>query len=229
MKHTHFTLIELLVVIAIIAILAAMLLPALKEAKDSASGTLCFNNLRQIHTVGQLYLQDYNETFWPCRGDGGSTIAWTYYLYPSYDPSKTIIFPGWEFKNTTGNPNDIPFKITWCPKKRNMSGPSSGWYTGLCYGANGRLSWDFINPSWVVCPKQGMVKDPSATALFMDAYTEQINGAGWFYYWDWDPLRLGYPHRNSRNIVYVDGHVDAWKYPLPIDETGAVGKQLYRG
>ena len=54
-----FTLVEMLVVIAIIGILASLLMPSLVKALETARGTLCANNLRQIFLLQNSYAGDY--------------------------------------------------------------------------------------------------------------------------------------------------------------------------
>ena len=55
--RSRFTLIELLIVIAIIAILAALLLPALRSARETAKRASCINNQKSIgHYIHQYTL-----------------------------------------------------------------------------------------------------------------------------------------------------------------------------
>ena len=72
--RSGFTLIELLVVIAIIAILAAILFPVFARAREKARQISCLSNMRQLGVSTGMYVQDYDEQFYPHRFncDGGS-------------------------------------------------------------------------------------------------------------------------------------------------------------
>lgn len=59
-RRSAFTLIELLVVIAVIAILIALLVPALRAARDQAHRAVCLSHLKQLTTAWIAYADANN-------------------------------------------------------------------------------------------------------------------------------------------------------------------------
>ena len=88
MKLSHnkaFTLVELLVVITIIATLAALLLPALKAAKDRMKNVTCVNNIRQIGAALNSFLADNDDWYpyaHPSAANGKASRLWNWQLAP---------------------------------------------------------------------------------------------------------------------------------------------------
>lgn len=66
-KRRAFTLIELLVVIAVIALLIGLLLPALGSARNTARGTVCLSNFRQLALGWTMYADENKDTMLPLR------------------------------------------------------------------------------------------------------------------------------------------------------------------
>jgi prepilin-type N-terminal cleavage/methylation domain-containing protein/prepilin-type processing-associated H-X9-DG protein len=103
-RKSGFTLIELLVVIAIIALLMAIIIPALRAAKELASGAVCVSNQRQLSLAWTSYASDHDEHL-----VGGSN----YYTGANATPYRWVERP---LFNDTDNPEihaiPIPTQFT---------------------------------------------------------------------------------------------------------------------
>ncbi|HBC86057.1 MAG TPA: hypothetical protein DCZ94_03795 [Lentisphaeria bacterium] len=184
-----FTLIELLVVIAIIAILAALLLPALKKAKEVAKESLCVGNLKQISVTEFSYAADYEELFPPARESvDGTTYYWPAILRASLTGGSFISYGNKAFLNT----------IFDCPV-------TDGWDSTKCwrnYGANEHLppgNGGQEGDMW----KSGMIskiKRPDVTRHVADTTSWYIGRGGY------QEFRGHYGVFGK--VLFCDGHVD---------------------
>ena len=93
-KRTAFTLIELLVVIAIIALLLAILMPALRRAKEQGNMIKCLANLREWNLIISMYVEDHDGKLF--SGYGNNSYWWIAQLedrYQSYLKNKLWFCP----------------------------------------------------------------------------------------------------------------------------------------
>ncbi len=200
-----FTLIELLVVIAIIAILAAILFPVFAKAREKARQTSCLSNVKQMGLAAMMYIQDYDEIFFPrCTGTWGQPGA--VYWYPRSTAEPGLIMP--YVKN---------MQVFICPSEQTRRG--YGYNIGLGFVELARVnkpaekvvfSDDTFGSAVLYHPSQGVY---NWGANFVNPPGSTGSAIQW-------GVNCPYGRHNGFvNVAFADGHAKAMK-PLELWSNG---------
>ena len=223
LEFYSFTLLELLVVISIIAILAAMLLPALRMAKEAANAIVCVGNLKQIGLAGFNYANDNDGCIATGhRYDGASFVPYADSNLPSVTNGNWYLYlqPYLGYKKYVKYSSEGVFH---CPQNMNLATSSDVTYTasyginwlGIVLGAGGGTTKITFSA----------IKKPTETVVYGDANSREC----YYYYplvrfWTYDDDCVGhhydnqinfYYHNKGANFVWGDGHVK-WKSRIEI-------------
>ncbi|MHC4386486.1 MAG: DUF1559 family PulG-like putative transporter [Planctomycetota bacterium] len=154
MRKKAFTLIELLVVIAILSLLLAVVLPAMRSAKEQAKQVYCKNNLKQLAMAAHTYNFDQDD-YYPIARFTRQTVVTasatsdvSSVTEDSVESGSTVVYQNtWDFTRVSVDGNDeiIPgtlwqgdtvVKVQHCPSYKGSDNWTGVPYTGYNYNTS---------------------------------------------------------------------------------------------
>ena len=195
----NFTLIELLVVIAIIAILAAMLLPALKQARQSALTTKCQGHHKQWIMANLSYASD-NKEYMPWQSIGYENSLLTGYLGHYKIPGGKVTWPGL---------TKAKCPIAYCAVSDYTNPRVTGLHPNKDIYFNKPDS--ALYHSSVSYRLLKRLKKPSQKFAYAEICRPTNSSAATRHYYQ----SLAFPHNEKMNVQFYDGHVQTMPNKLP--------------
>jgi len=215
-RRKAFTLIELLVVISVIAILMAILMPALKRAREGGQRAACMANLKQLTLAWNMYADENDDrlvngatgysnrdTTW---GSHGSELAWINTHDPTnidYDSQVQGIKTGalWPYLRNED--------IYRCPTGRRGQALTYS----IMFSMNAVCHPEVQGVKGAHVKKRSEIKPAPSLRLVLidegfmtaDAYAVNYSTERW---WDNPPAR----HGDGATLSFADGHVEHWKW-----------------
>lgn len=217
-----FTLIELLVVVAIVSILASLLIPAVNTVRDSAYGTRCLSNLRQVGMAFQSYAGEQQGYYPPMNNNPEIISIYGWYTNILDDTGILEVESTWWEARAYGSVSGGPWR---CPAVS-----SAIFYWGGGYGImEDPDSWPANDPHCHGSGYQRSIRQAAVTRsadrlLIADAERNDNSSQTWQSSMTmqcplcvpWSSATPGrwqasprHSHGRSSNVAFMDGHAAA--------------------